>query len=167
MVFSKSLGCTLDAVNEAFFYGRSLPKSQREQAAKWIAGRQGKPGSYANMFAPTSDDMKKGVRLFTGERILSRAGIGHILGEEACRALVLLNASVGGVRAALERARSGMMKRLNESDAAGQTSGMYCCGKCSPSLWRNLAAGGLSDAERRLEAGMKALMETVAKRENR
>jgi len=38
-VESMSLAATLDAVNEAFFYGRPLAKSQREQAAKCFAGR--------------------------------------------------------------------------------------------------------------------------------
>ena len=69
IVKPSSLAATLDAVDETFFYGHLLSKSQRQQAAKWIARRQGKPGSYANMFAPTKDDFKNGVRLFTGDRV--------------------------------------------------------------------------------------------------
>lgn len=149
-----SLAATLDAVNEVFFFGRSLSKPEREQISQWIASRQGRPGSYANMFAPTENDIKKGVKLFTGERVRSGAAIRHILGEEACRALILLDVSIVGVHNALKRASRGMMYALNRSK---RMPGMYCCGICSCSLWRHLAVGGLEDGERRLAAGMKAL----------
>ncbi len=146
-----SLAATLDTVNEAFFYAWSLTKHQREQAAKWIASRQGKPGSYASMFAPTDNDFKEGVRLFTGERVQSRAATGHILGEEACRALILLDVSSVNARDSLNRASLGMMSRL------GPESGTYCCGKCTAALWRHLAVGGLDNSERRLTAGLRVL----------
>jgi len=152
-----SLAATLDVVNEAFFFERPLSKSDREETAKWIACRQGEPGSYANMFAPTESDYREGVRLFTGERIRSGAATGHILGEEACRALILLDVSSADVRNALDRAGFGMMERLKRSEASGTTLGTYCCGTCTCSLWRHLAVGGLESGERRLVAGMKAL----------
>ena len=120
-----SLSLTLDAVNEAFFYQNPLTWLQKEQAAEWIAGRQGKPGSYSSMFAPTEFDLKEGARLFTGERVQSRAATSHILGEEACRALIQLDVSITEVRDALERASLGIMGRLSPK------SGIYCCGKCS------------------------------------
>jgi len=153
MVNPNSLAATLEAVNEAFFYGRPIPKSQRDKCAKWIASRQGKAGSYAEMFAPTLKDFKGGVRLFTGEMVNSRAAVAHILGEEACRALILLDVSAVTVRTALQRASLGMMTRLGES----RQRGMYCCGKCSVALWRHLAVGGLDKAEQRLTAGIKKL----------
>lgn len=157
IVNSNSLAATLDAVNEAFFCGRSLSKSQREETAKWIAGRQGRPDSYADMFAPTENDLKEGVRVFTGERLRSRAAIRHILGEEACRVLILLDVSIAAVQNALNRASRGMMNALTRSEAGNSTPGMYCCGTCTCSLWRHLVVGGLEDAERRLAEGMKAL----------
>jgi len=157
LVHRDSLAGTIDAVDEAFFLGRRLSKSAREQAAKWIAGRQGKPGSYADMFAPTETDFKRGARLFSGETIRTRAGTAHILGEEACRALILLDVSLAGVRQALGRASAGMMSRLRK--ARELASGIYCCGRCSVALWRHLAAGGLETVgpERLLTAGMKTL----------
>jgi len=154
IVNPNSLAATLDAVNEVFFFGRSLSKSEREQISQWIASRQGRPGSYANMFAPAGNDIKEGVRLFTGERVRSGAAIRHILGEEACRTLILLDVSIVGVHNALKRATLGMMAALARSK---RMPGMYCCGICSCSLWRHLAVGGLEDSERRLAAGMKAL----------
>jgi hypothetical protein len=153
LVNPNSLAETLDMVNEAFFYGQPIPKSQRDKCAKWIASRQGKVGSYANMFAPTSRDFKVGVRLYTGEMVNSRAAVAHILGEEACRALILLDVSALTVRMALQRASLGMLTRLGES----RQKGMYCCGKCSAALWRHLAVGGLDKAEQRLTAGIKSL----------
>jgi len=157
VVHENSLAATLDALNEAFFYNRSVSEPERIQVAQWIAGRQGKPGAYANMFAPTITDFAEGVRLFTGERLHSRAGTAHILGEEACRALILLNIQDSDVRNALDRASRGIMGRLKVAEDKYGFSGFYCCGTCTPSLWRHLAAGGLQDGESRLEAGMKVL----------
>ncbi len=151
IVNPNSLSLTLDALNEAFFSQQPLTQLQKEQVAEWIASRQGKPGSYANMFAPTEFDFNEGVRLFTGERVQSRAATSHILGEEACRALILLDVSTVGVRDALDRASLGMLSRL------GPTSGIYCCGKCTAALLRHLAVGGLEDSERRLAAGLNGL----------
>lgn len=152
LVDRNSLGATLDAVSEAFFCGHELSLAQRKQAAKWIASRQGLPGSYANMFAPTARDFQTGHRVFTGEKVTSRAATAHILGEEACRALVLLRAPLAAARVAERRAADGMQARLGRSN-----SGVYCCGNCSVSLWRNLSAGGLPNAKRRLTAAVKAL----------
>lgn len=152
-----SLAATLDALNEASFYETPLSKSQREGAAIWIAGPQGEPGSYAEMFAPTEIDYAGGARLFTGEAIRSRAGMGHILGEEACRALLRLDVSLDHVQDALARATAGMLNALMWHEERGNTLGMYCCRTCTLAMWRNLAAGGLEDSERRLTAGMKAL----------
>lgn len=156
IVRSRSLAATLDAVNEAFFYGRRLSQLEREEAAQWIAARQGKPGSYADMFAPTAADMKRNLVLFSGERVVAGGGARHILGEEACRALILLDVAHAEVRDALAQASRGMMGRLVK---ARDELGMYCCGRCSVALWRHLAVGGLAEAdpERRLRGGIKVL----------
>ena len=96
------------------------------------------------------------MRVFTGERIRSGAGTAHILGEEACRALILLSAPAAGVRKALADASAGMIHRLDSSPRNVKT-GTYCCGTCSASLWRHLAVGGLENAERLLAAALKTL----------
>jgi len=152
LVKEGSLALTLDAVNEALFVGRLVPRAARVEAATWIARRQGLPGSYASMFAPTEQDFIE-ARVFTGETIASRAATGHILGEEAIRALQLLGVKTSEVRAALARAEEGMEGRV--TDTPSQPMGMYCCGTCSCAYWRNLAAGGLTRAQARLVQGMK------------
>ena len=157
IVSPASLGATLDALNEAFFYSQPLTKSQRLRAAEWIAGRCGKPDSYAGMPAPTKKEVTEGAYLFTGEKLRTAASTRHVLGEEACRAMILLGVSTPTVRDALKAATSGMMHRLDQNAASGGQPGMYCCGTCSVALWRHLSAGGLEDAESRLVAGMKAL----------
>jgi hypothetical protein len=157
VLYVSSLSRTLDALNEVFFAGRSLPRSERVEVAKWITGRQGRPGSYADMFAPTPTDYRDGIRLFTGERILSGAATGHILGEEACRALILLNVPLAKVRDALNRATLGITRRLELAEASGTARGVYCCGTCTCSLWRHLAVGGIKNSERRLASGVNAL----------
>ena len=155
IVNKSSLAATIDALSEAFFFGRALSGPQRQAAAEWIASRQGLPGSYAGMFAPTEKDRAKTFRVFTGEGGLGRAGMRHVLGEEACRALILLDVPDRKVRDALNRAGAGMIERMTEKP--NRASGMYCCGRCSAALWRHLAVGGLTGTERLLAAGLKTL----------
>ena len=154
---TESLAETLDAVNDAFFYERVLAESKRREVARWIAEMRGKPGSYAGMFTPTSIDRSNGVKVFTGEMVRSGAGIGHILGEEACRALILLGVADTAVKGALDRATRGMLRRLRQTENAGKVHGIYCCGVCSVAYWRHVMVGGLDRNEERLAAAMEAL----------
>ncbi|MBM4033737.1 MAG: hypothetical protein FJ291_18420 [Planctomycetes bacterium] len=173
LVRSESLAATLDAVNEAHFFGWPLSDADRREAAAWIAARQGLPGAYHGMFAPTEKDRRGGMRLFTGERVATRAATAHILGEEACRALILLGGTgilpvehrleaCATEGAALARATDGMLARLRAAEERERHMGrlwlgQYCCGKCTAALWRHLAAGGLERAEHHLGAGVEAL----------
>lgn len=154
MINTESLAQILDNLNELLFCGDSLSEIEKLKVAQWIASRQGKPGSYSKMFAPTDKDFKKGIKLFTGEKVNSGAAIGHILGEEACRVLILLDLKDEGIQDALKKATLGMMKRI---DLSKRAPGMYCCGTCSVSLWRHLAVGGLNNPKKRLVKGMEAL----------
>jgi len=154
---TESLAETLDAVNDAFFYERVLVESMRKEIAKWIAGMRGKPGSYAGMFAPTSIDRSNGVKVFTGEMVRSGAAIGHVLGEEACRALILLSVADTVVKGALDQATQGMLCRLRQTENAGKVYGIYCCGVCSVAYWRHVMVGGLDRNEERLAAAMESL----------
>jgi len=159
LIKKESLGRTLDAVNEEMFYGRTIPKAERVAVAKWIAARQGMELSYAEMPAPTRRDIAEGCRVFTGEKMRKGGGAAHILGEEACRAVILLDVRDASVRSALQRAAAGMLERLDEHDRSlrADERGTFCCGACSVALWRHLAVGGLAEQEARLAAGMKAL----------
>jgi len=159
LVRPDSLAATLDAVNEALFFGRPLSQADRREAAAWIAARQGLPGAYHGMFAPTEKDRREGIRLFTGERVATRAATAHILGEEACRTLILLG---GTGTLPVKRATEGMLARLRAAEERERHMGrpwlgQYCCGKCTAALWRHLAAGGLERAEHHLAAGVEAL----------
>lgn len=156
-VHPDSLGDTLDAVNAALFSGVDLPADERARAAAWIADRQGLPGCYAGMFAPTGYDYAFGALLFTGEPLRSGAGTGHVLSEEACRALFRLGADAPEVRDALRRARQGLFQRMAVSEVRGEWAGVYCCGTCSAALWRHLSASGAADDARRLENGLAEL----------
>ena len=149
-----SLAKTLDAINATLFDGRTLAAVERSQAARWIAGRQGLPGAYGGTFAGFPSERSRGIVLFTGERIAS-ASARHILGEEASRALRRLRVRDPKVTRALEAADDGLMRRLARAaeDPRNSNPGLYCCGKCSVGLWRNLLAGGLDRHEERLQRG--------------
>jgi hypothetical protein len=99
----------------------------------------------------------RGFRLFTGEVVRSRAGIGHLLGEESCRLLALLCVDDVAVQAALARAIDGMRGRLAEAEARGQCTAVYCCGTCAAGYWRNLAQGMFPRADERLRTGLARL----------
>ncbi|HEY3414965.1 MAG TPA: hypothetical protein VGM51_18175 [Armatimonadota bacterium] len=153
IVNPESLAATLDALNEALFEGRALSDKDRHDAAVWIACRQGLAGAYRGMPAPTAEDFAKGAKLFTGEAIRSRVGTAHILGEEACRALMLLRPLDDDGVSALAKSQVW----LREPEMNGQ--GHYCCGICSVSLWRHLATRPWPEAEAALAAGMRILRE--------
>jgi hypothetical protein len=149
-----SLSQTVDAIHAARFEGRPTAPAERAQAARWIAGRQGLPGSYGGTFAGFPSERSSGIVLFTGERITS-ASARHILGEEAARALRQLRVRDSGVSRALEGADEGLTRCLARAAEGprGSNPGLFCCGKCSVGLWRNLLAGGLDRREERLRAG--------------
>jgi len=149
-----SLSRTVDAVNAAHFEGRQLAAGLRGETARWIAARQGLPGCYGGTFAGFPSERSKGIALFTGERIAS-ASARHILGEEASRALRLLRVSDRNVARALGAAEEGLMRCLARAseDPRKRNPGLFCCGKCSVGLWRNLLAGSLNRHEERLQSG--------------
>jgi hypothetical protein len=49
-----------------------------------------------------------------------------------------------------------LMQRLARAaeDPRKENPGLYCCGKCSVGLWRNLLAGGLDRRDERLRRGV-------------
>jgi len=149
-----SLSQTVDAINAARIDGHALAATERREMARWIASRQGLPGSYAGTFAGFPSERSRGIVLFTGERIAS-ASARHILGEEASRALRWLRVRDSSVMRALEAADDGLMQCLARAaaDPRHANPGLFCCGKCSVGLWRNLLSGGLSRREERLQRG--------------
>jgi hypothetical protein len=169
MICRTSLARTVDAVNEAAFFGRAIAAGERRATADWIVGRQGVPGAYGRLFGLFPEERSGGVRLFTGERV-TNAAARHIAGEEACRAILLLGAKSARARTALLEATADMIGRLGPADAGGKKpddgqqhwlwpyrGGTYCCGACTAGVWRHITAGGLDDGERRLVRGMKCL----------
>jgi len=160
LLHASSLSDTVNAVNDAFFFGRPVPADTRRDVAAWIASRQGLPGAYGALFAGFPKERSAGIHLFTGEHVAS-ASARHILGEEACRALLLLNSREPATTAALERATGWISRRVHSAASAAprNSEGVFCCGKCTVGLWRNILAGGLDRREHRLRLGLRKLRE--------
>jgi hypothetical protein len=154
----ESVSATLDAVNAALFEARDLPLTERRRVAGWLVARQGLAGAYADTFAGFERERKSGIHTFTGERITS-ASARHILGEETCRTLRLLNISDPAVVSALELADHNLLDRLERKRPGPlhDNPGFFCCCKCSIGLWRNLLAGGLDRQPERLRHGVREL----------
>lgn len=157
IINSKSLSKTLDNLNQLLFYNEKFSDKERTEAAGWIAGRQGLKGSYGNiLFAPTENDFK-GIKLFTGDKLTSKASIAHILGEESLRALQILNPKNKGVNKTILEAKTGLNKILKNNYYLGNPFGTFCCGKCTAALWRNLSAEGATKNNNFFENGIKYL----------
>ncbi|MCX6844742.1 MAG: hypothetical protein NTX53_20965 [candidate division WOR-3 bacterium] len=155
---TRSLAAIVDRIEENRFFGREVPASVLLSAAREIVSRQGLPGSYAGMFAPTGLDFRCGIRVFTGEAVRSGAATAHILGEECCRLLLKLGVKDRLVSAALARAEAEMLERLSSWDRLhAERTGFHCCGICTASFWRHLAAGGLDSPGPRFRNGMRVL----------
>ena len=157
LIYPNSLAATLDALNEVFFNGRSLVRSEKTSVIRWLASRQGIEGAYRGMIAPTRLDFKRGVKLFTGEKVISGAAIGHVLGEEASRVLILLDGTSSVAHETLKKANRGLIRALMSCETPKRVRGFYCCGTCTAALWRHLAVGGLKQSRRRLAAGLRVL----------
>ena len=71
LISRASLSQTVDAINAAYLYGRTLAAAERGQAARWIAARQGLDGAYGVHSLAFPPECSKGIVLFTGERIAS------------------------------------------------------------------------------------------------
>jgi hypothetical protein len=155
LVHPTSLSVTLDAVHDAFFHRGEVTRGDARSAARWIATRHHLPGAYAGTFAGTDAELRRGPRLFTGERTTG-ASARHILGEEACRALILLDSPDPAPRAALQSSTESLVSRLCSQDNS-RDFGWYCCTRCSVSVWRHLSVGGLDHQPARLAAGLERL----------
>lgn len=152
IIHHQSLAATLDAVNETFFYGRSLAAAEREETAKWLAELQGRNDRAHTRFPLSPEALNGGIPLFTGEKLRTKYPGADVIGVEACRALMLLNGDDPAVRATLVRANEGLR------DAC--FVGSCIIGECAHgavAVWRYLAIGGLEDAERRLDAHLRRL----------
>jgi len=149
----RSLAGTVDRVNEAFFLERKLPPIERREVARWIAARRGGPGAYWGLFAPTKKDLETGIKVFTGEKYEYAAGR-HILGEEACRALLLLDVREEEVQQSLDSARAQILKRIKPHIFP---SGIFCCGPCTVGVWRHLLVAERGEIHAWFDRGMRTL----------
>jgi hypothetical protein len=153
-----SLAKTIDNVSEALLFGFDIQEKEKSEIADFIIGQHEAAYSYARTFAPTNDDMKRDLVLFTGEKVKSRAGKCHTLGEEASRILRKLNIKDQRIQIALSESDEGLQERINDHlNRQGGTFGAYCCKTCSCSLWLNLSAGGLNNNIQMQIAGLNFL----------
>lgn len=153
-----SLYKTVDNVNEAFFYGKRIPGKEAKELVTWISSRLDTEYSYNRSFGVTKKDMTGKVCTFTGEPLRSHASMRHIMAEETCRVLLLLNKFTGQkTEEPLERTYREFYRMLRDSEAAGKHPGTFCCGPCTVGLWRHLAVGGLPHYADNLDEGIAVL----------
>ncbi len=150
---STSLVSTLDNINTAYLSGEAIASEEGLEAARWIVSRQGEKGSYRGMSAPTQADFTNGIRLFTGEKLVC-ASARHIMGQEAARATWLLGRSDSTVCNAYNQA-TGWMHEVQDF----QTSGTFCCGRCTLAFWRHAWVGDFDQKEAHIVKGLQNMKE--------
>ena len=137
----------LEEVRQGF---RSKSVADVQEALRWVLARQGLQGSYFNLFMPTNQDLSQGVRLPTGERMLSDAGTRHVLGEEALRTVIVWKL---GSSSAVKRA----LESFNDLLEAGAKSGSWCCYTCTTAFLRTLAVAKPNRWDGILEKGLNRI----------
>lgn len=111
---------------------RNTFDADAKEALQWVLKRQGLPGSYRGLFAPTQLDISEGIRLPTGESIGGFAGARHVIGEEALRALVVWKFGWHSTpfRQAMDGFK-GIFRKMSEYD------GLFCCSRCTIGFLRS------------------------------
>jgi len=137
----------LEEVRQGF---RTKSHTDVQEALEWVLSRQGLHGSYFNLFMPTNQDLSQGVRLLTGERMLSNAGTRHVLGEEALRTVIVWKL---GSSSAVKHA----LKGFNDLLEAGAKGGSWCCYTCTTAFLRTLAVTKPDKWDRILEKGLNRI----------
>lgn len=148
-----SLAQTLWNLERARLNGDAPDRKEIDEALDWIVKRQKDPGRYGLGFAaPTEEDYNSST-LPTGERLHSRAGTAHLLGEEAFWALSKWRSpNAPGVKEGL----IGILGRSKRSPAQSD-KGRYCCTTCSLSIWRAIIAAELKEGNAFVHRGLSTL----------
>lgn len=148
-----SLSMTLWNLERTRLKGEKTDPKEISETLSWIAKRQKDPGRYGLGFAaPTEMDYTSST-LPTGEKLHSKAGTAHLLGEEALWALSKWHGpEAPGIREGL----IGILGRAKMSPSLSDI-GRYCCATCSLSLWRAIMGSGLKEGKAFVNRGLTTL----------
>ena len=150
-----SLILTVDHFNEAVFREDDW-RDEADSIVAWVSEQLG--GGYWGSFAMTESDWERPFHLFTGEKITTRAGRSHVLAQETNRMLEIIEKELGSSIEAKAISEARLAERIFENEqSVALSTGDYCCGTCSVSLWRCLQAGGYPQYAKALENGMHTL----------
>lgn len=152
-----SLASTIDNVNNVYFYKNDFKDLDIDDTVKWILMRYNTEHSYNGSFGITDKDHKSHLKTFTGERLTSPASLRHIHAQEAGRALNILKKYTSVKMPELEESNKKFIKIFMSDEKKGKHEGTFCCGPCTVSLWRNMAAGGYGNYAKKLNSGFAIL----------
>ena len=149
-----SLAATIDAVNHAHFNDLKIPKLEAAKTIKWISSTYG--NGYNGGFGLVTNESDKSLYTFTGEPLKSASGR-HIISEEASRAILILNktARLSAPRN-LERVTEDFQNIIPHA-SLDNVPATFCCGPCTVSVWRHIAAGGLPQQKTQISKAMTIL----------
>ncbi|RKZ30567.1 hypothetical protein DRQ36_05100 [bacterium] len=150
---TESLALTLWNLERCRLNGDNPDQKDIDDALNWIIKRQKEPGRYGLGFAAPTEQDYISSKLPTGEKLHSRAGTAHLLGEEAFWALAKWR---GPDAPGIKEGIIGILGRARRSPAT-LDKGRYCCTTCSLSLWRAIIASGLKEGLPFVERGLSTM----------
>ena len=148
-----SLALTLWNLEKIRLNGVQPPLKEIDSVLDWIIKRQKDPGRYGLGFAaPTEIDYAIST-LPTGEKLHSKAGTAHLLGEEAFWALSKWR---GPDAPGIKEGLVGILGRARRTPALAD-KGRYCCTTCSLAIWRAITASNLKEGKAFVNRGLSTM----------
>lgn len=129
------------------------------ELVEWISSRLGQAGSYAGSFAMTDKDWERPFKLYSGEKLTTKAVRSHVIAQETMRILRIMEQQTGEYIDALHTSEVRLAERIFSIEAYDtQHTGFYCCGFCSVSFWRALNVGSYPQRQEVLARGLETLL---------
>ncbi len=149
----ESLAETLWNLERVRLSGEQIDPSETDEALDWIIKRQKDPGRYGLGFAAPMEADYQTSTLPSGEKLHTRAGTAHLLGEEAFWALSKWRGpETPGVREGI----IGILGRSRRFPSMAD-KGRYCCATCSLSLWRAIVASEIDEGKAFVHRGLSTV----------
>ncbi len=149
---SDSVVSFVDFLNQLEWDQKFLLSAQRKEYLVWLSGVYSGSSQYLG-FDFSDDDLRKGVRLFTGERLHTQLGLNYVLGLEISRQFYLLDGfslETGEILDEVNR-RLSTLCFVKDDCMVGE------CAECLLMFWRYLNIARWEDADRRIERYLRLL----------
>ncbi len=106
-----SLIATVDNYETARFLGE-VDTGEYSNTVEWVSRRLGCRGGYKGSFAMTEEDWRNPFRLWSGEKLSTRAGRSHVIAQEVTKMLREIEKETGERIDSLHESESRLGARI-------------------------------------------------------